>query len=148
MANYLKVNSQDHAVQKTGSLKCAQEPSRFNHPFESVPAVLPEFLKCCRITVGPLSTSVVSGKRPKSWVSGKGQRNVSLSWMQCSCPGQNGVLWDWASVAPLLIHTCKVIDPSGHLFKTPEAGGWEKLSTPHRQRSRVPKATGELAPLF
>lgn len=60
MANYLKVNSQDHASSEEGFIEICQEPSCFNHPFESVPIVLPELLKCCKITVNPLLAHVLS----------------------------------------------------------------------------------------
>lgn len=73
MANYWKVDSQDHASSEEEFIEICQEPSGFNHPLESVPVVLPEFLKCCKVTVGPLlaqAFSVVRDPRVGWWEKG------------------------------------------------------------------------------
>lgn len=54
----------------------------------------------------PLSgRNTVSGKRPKSWMVGKGKWYVFISWIKCPWPDkvQQGHPWDWAFGAPSLM---------------------------------------------
>lgn len=124
MADSLKVNSWDHAIGEEGFIEIYQEPTHFI--LILLVSLFQLFYQSCWNTIKwlmfnpllvPLSgRNIVSGKRPESWMVGKGKWYVFISWIKCPWPDkvQQGHPWDWAFGAPF-INAWKVMDPSGRL---------------------------------
>ena len=104
----------------------------FNHTFESVPAVLLEWLKWYKMTgvqclMGPLSgRNSMSGKRPQNWMVEKGGKNTFSYWLNTKEQDHP------------YIDAWEVIDPSGHFPGFQSRG--EREDIPDRQRPLISRA--------
>lgn len=73
MANYLKVNSQNHANTEERFIEVHQEPTHF------ILIILLSLFWLLNNPVGPFSgRNMMNGKRPRSWMVGRGKRHVRI----------------------------------------------------------------------